>query len=487
MEQINKPHPHLDADFLDIVLGNLPQGVCVTDIDGNFLYVNNTLCFFLGYSKQTLLGFNAHQMVEDGLIQDNLIADVLVKKKTVTKMLNVLRADNTHIQLLQTERPIFDADGNIMFAVSVLRDVENEKRLLQTNESIGMSIKKELLDQKEQQLVYKSKEMQQIIDSLSNICSTNVPILLQGDSGTGKEVLANYIHRNSSRANKPMICINCAALPESLLESELFGYERGAFTGAAPKGKMGIFESAHGATLFLDEINSLPLSLQPKLLRVLETNTLQRIGSTKPKHIDFRLIVATNKKLEDCVKAGTFRIDLMYRINAFTINIPPLSERPDDIIPLANSFLEFFCRKYIVEKHFSDHVYEQLLHHDWPGNVRELKNTIEKIVLTSDHNTKTINVLPDTMLGSRAEKRVRISPHTDLVLPKHDKAEAESFGITFWDRSKTLDDNMAYYEQAILEDAYEAAGSTTAVANMLGINQATASRKLNKYGISKKK
>lgn len=476
----------LDPEFLDMILNNLPQGVCVTDPNGDFLYVNNTLCFLLGYSKQTFLSFNAYQMVADGLINENLIDDVLKKKKSITKFLNVLRADNTRMRLLQTERPVYDTDGNVIFAVSILRDADTEQHLYLSSEHNYMNASK-ASPEKESNLVYQSPQMQKIVDSLENICATNVPILLQGDSGTGKEVLAKYIHSHSNRADKPMVCINCAAVPESLLESELFGYEGGAFTGASTKGKAGLFESAQGATLFLDEINSLPLSLQPKLLRVLETNIIQRVGSNKSKHIDFRLIVAANKNLQQCVQEGTFRLDLMYRINAFTINIPPLKDRPDDIIPLTNSFLEYFCRTYITEKHFSPHVYEQLLQHDWPGNVRELRNVVERVVLTSGYNAKVINSLPDNIFHRDSlKKAAKSEPLPEQAVPQWTKVETSALGISFWDRSKNLDENMAFYERSILEDVYEKTNSITKTAELLGINQSTASRKLSKYGISKK-
>lgn len=225
------------------------------------------------------------------------------------------------------------------------------------------------------------------------IADTDASVLITGDSGTGKEVVARYIHKSGNRKNNAFVVINCASLPENLLEVELFGYEKGAFTGATST-KIGLFEQADQGTLFLDEINSMSLSLQGKLLRAIETKRIRHIGSNQDKKVDFRLLVATNEKLEDLIKARLFRRDLYYSVNAVPIWIPPLRERREDIIPLALKFLQSFCSKNQMDKCFSPQMLDRMREYSWPGNVRELKNLVERSVLMSMEHQVNIPDIP---------------------------------------------------------------------------------------------
>ena len=245
-----------------------------------------------------------------------------------------------------------------------------------------------------------------------NVAALDSTVLLYGESGSGKEVLAHYIYDHSDRSEKPLITVNCAAFPENLIEAELFGYEKGSFTGAS---KMGLVEAADEGTLFLDEINSLPINVQGKLLRTLEEKSIQRIGSTKTKKVDFRLIAATNRNLQKLVEQGKFREDLYYRIQVIPLTIPPVRNRKEDIIPLCLHFLHYFGQKYNLQKEFSDSVLETLQHYSWPGNVRELRNFVERMVVMTPRATKMISQIPDGFLDIDSDNDVEPAVSTSAM------------------------------------------------------------------------
>ncbi|NPA54047.1 MAG: sigma-54-dependent Fis family transcriptional regulator [Aquificae bacterium] len=230
-------------------------------------------------------------------------------------------------------------------------------------------------------IVAESKKMKEILETAKKVAPFDATVLITGESGTGKEVLAKFIHKNSKRKDKPFIAINCGAIPDELLEAELFGYKKGAFTGASSD-KKGLIEEADGGTILLDEIGDLPLNLQVKLLRLLQEGEIKPLGSSKTKKVDVRFIAATNQNLEQLVKEGKFREDLYYRLNVIKIHIPPLKERKEDILPLTKFFIKKYSMKYNIKpKTLSEKAISELLSYDWPGNVRELENTIERLVL----------------------------------------------------------------------------------------------------------
>jgi transcriptional regulator with PAS, ATPase and Fis domain len=232
-------------------------------------------------------------------------------------------------------------------------------------------------------IVAESPQMKQVLTTARAVAATDSSVMLVGSSGTGKDVIARYIHRHSNRSEKPLVPVNCAAIPQELMESEFFGYVKGAFTGANPQGKAGLFEMADMGTLFLDEIGDLPLNMQSKLLRVLETGEMTRLGDTKARKVDVRLIAATNRDLKSLIDRGLFRSDLYFRINVIPITIADLSERPEDIIPLADGILAELNKKYGMRKKFAPGARDKFLSYAWPGNVRELRNVVERIVVTS--------------------------------------------------------------------------------------------------------
>jgi len=256
-------------------------------------------------------------------------------------------------------------------------------------------------------IVVESPSMRKIVETAKKIAPFDSTVLITGESGTGKEVIARFIHKNSKRAKKPFIAVNCGAIPDELLEAELFGYKKGAFTGASTD-KKGIIEEANGGTLLLDEIGDLPLNLQVKLLRVIQEEEIRPLGSNKAKKVNVRFIAATNKNLEKLVKEGKFREDLYYRLNVIRIDIPPLRKRREDIIPLAKFFIKKYSAKYsLPPKSLSQKAEKELINYRWPGNVRELENTIERVLLTS--SGKIIN----SIFGKKVIKTKEIKPFKD--------------------------------------------------------------------------
>ncbi|MBS7527937.1 sigma 54-interacting transcriptional regulator [Fusibacter paucivorans] len=329
----------------------------------------------------------------------------------------------------------------------------------------------------ERSIVYGSVVMKNLISSLKRLTNADVPILIYGETGTGKEVLAQYIHSSSKRKEHSMICINCAAIAPSLFEAEMFGYSKGAFTGSNPSGKKGLFESADGSTLFLDEVDSLPLEQQGKLLRALETKTIVRLGESKPIKVDFRLLVATNKNLHELVAMGKFREDLYYRLNVVPAYLPPLREREGDIRILSDYFLSHYLQKYDIKKKFSEDIYQQLESYSWPGNIRELKNLIERIVLMTDPSEYEIETitLPSGEMTSDFYGENNKCPVKKLIRNTPLVTEAP------------LEDQLSAYEKEILIAALKKYRNSSDAANALGISCPTMSRKMAKYRLSKQR
>ena len=398
--------------------------------------------------------------------------NVFEHKKEVVMCQKIFNSHGKEQMQMVSQMPILNDKGDIQYIIGVMRDMEEligyDYDALNTYQAVKVIQDKRPDDNK--LMVYNSPQMSELVRIMNNVASTDANILIQGESGTGKEVLAEYIHEMSERKGKEMVRINCAGFPETLLESELFGYEKGAFTGALGSGKKGLIETAHESTLFLDEINSLPLALQGKILRTIETKMVQRIGSDRPKRIDFRLIAATNEDLSECIKKKTFRADLYYRLNVIPAIIPPLRERPSDIEPLIQYFLNKYCKKYGREKTFSPEVMEILKNYSWPGNVRELKNFVERIVLISAASVYCIRKIPPQMLDGQ------------LTISSGDK-NGGAMGCQY-DSRLSLEENLNSFEKQIIESVVQHYGSGKSAAEVLKVNQSTISRKMAKYNIT---
>ena len=312
----------------------------------------------------------------------------------------------------------------------------------------------------DQGIIAQSKTMRNIIDMAFRIAKWETTVLITGESGTGKEVLANYIYQNSLRKGNPFIKVNCSAIPENLVESEFFGYEKGAFTGANNEGKPGLFELANEGTLFLDEIGELSLSMQSKLLRAIQEREIMRIGGKKPTPIDVRIIAATNVNLKKAISEGRFREDLYYRLNIIPIEIPPLRNRKEDIIHLAISFVDQFNLKYSQNKMIGRDAAQALMSYEWPGNIRELKNIIERIILTTDSDEIT---------------RVHINNQIYFDMAACDPVDD--------DCNLSLQAQVEKFEKNLIKDLMLQCSTAYEVSRILKVNRSTISKKIRKYGI----
>lgn len=390
-----------DLSSVTTVLDHLDIGVTIFDANGKFLFVNRGSLHMSGQSRSFYENQTIFDLYKKGVFNHPVCTEVIRTKKPVARVQRSITKDGGMKEYLVRANPIFDGEGNIALIVA---DRIEMKSLLQQYESLRYDCYEEYTPventQSTDKIISRSRAMEQVMSLALRASQRDSSVLLQGKSGTGKEVIAEYIHSNSMRRSHEMVRINCASMPENLLESELFGYERGAFTGALQTGKMGLIELADKGTLFLDEVNSMPLELQAKLLRVLETKSVLRIGACKPRAIDFRLIAATNADLRECVSKKQFREDLYYRLNVIPITIPPLKDRPEDIRPLANYFLQKFCAQYGLQKRLLPKIYRLMQNYDWPGNVRELRNFIEWIVVMSTSTTVKISDIPAGFLTS---------------------------------------------------------------------------------------
>jgi transcriptional regulator with PAS, ATPase and Fis domain len=380
------------------IFDKLPHAIFVTDKDGNVLLSNSTTALTLDMSLDRLLRSNMNDLVKKGFYSKSFAAEA-AEKKCVRS--GVLKTKLNFIQY-SSSTPILDENGEVILVVTYGRPYIMQETYASHEEKERVSRRKREIEYLRsyvldtESIVAENKTMKQVLLNAHNVAQVDSTVLLTGESGTGKEILAKYIHRHSKRSEEAFIAVNCANLPEHLVESELFGYERGAFNGANAEGKVGLFEAAHNGTLFLDEIAELPFALQAKLLRVLETCEVRRLGSNVDRKMDFRLIAATNKNLKKMVDEGLFRSDLYYRLNVIPVMIPPLRERPEDIMVLALRFLESFNKKYGLDVELDSKTFEELQSYKWPGNVRELKSVVERKVISSLQDSHTDSVVFDT-------------------------------------------------------------------------------------------
>ncbi|MBU8878014.1 sigma 54-interacting transcriptional regulator [Bacillus sp. FJAT-29790] len=448
---------------LDAVFENSSDGIYITDSDGLTLKINAAVERALGHPKETFIGKNIKQLLQDGVVNEALSFKVLAQGKTIHSV--PTNHFNTH---LKTAVPIFNEAGEIKKVVTYIRDLSELNHLYQELNKvleINEMYKEELEKLKNKtwwdpDIVVESKQMIDIYEMGDRIANYDATVLILGETGVGKDIFARHIYHASQRRLKgDFIKINCGSIPPDLLESELFGYEAGSFTGASRSGKPGLFELADKGGLFLDEVGELSLALQVKLLRALQDKQIQRIGGTKPKSIDVRLIAATNRNLKEMVEKGEFREDLYYRLNVLPISIPPLRERREDILPLVQSFLQKVTEKYGISKEFDRNLKNFFYHYNWPGNVRELSNLVERLVITVPNNFITASDLPEEY---------------------KDKKEVPAAYI----KEMTLKEAAEDAEREILSVAVQKFKNTYELAEGLGTSQATIVRKLKKYNLT---
>lgn len=472
----------MDMNHIPIraILDALDIGVFILDADGYYLYVNQAHRDIARKPKEFFAGMSIQQLKEDGYLSCSVWEKVVQTRKPVSSVLKITdKANNRCYDALTVGWPYFDVQGTLQYILYTQETLPHLNNRLQK----GMMNKATMLVDSVDApsvapvgIIAESPQMKQLMALLSIVSKTDASVLVSGPSGSGKEVVGRHIHRTSQRSKKPFVALNCAAIPESLMESELFGYERGAFTGAAPQGKVGLLEAANGGTLFLDEINSMPLSLQAKLLRVLETQQVTRVGAVTAKKIDFRLICTSNEDLHLLISEKRFRADLLYRINVISIVIPPLQERREDIIPLALHYLQHYCQKYSCIKVFTDRILNEMKALDWPGNVRELKNFVERMIVTSPMSEWLIETIPPAFLGEASEPSKAEWQTAQQVPPPNFRQDA---GFSF-------SSYMEACERKLLEQALQELHSPAAVAKALKLDLSNVYRKMKKYHLGRK-
>lgn len=450
---------------------NVADGVLVVDEGGIILGANILICTWLNVHESKLIGRHV------SIMQKQIAEANQTMLKDFRSVTNVFWEDNTNKKVLMTCSPFFDKEERFLCGATVLRDLTDilelsaQLNMLKNDKEMALSELDKLKNRyMNTALVGDSKTMLRIKHTIERVAKTDATVLIQGETGSGKEVVAKELHKYSSRKEKPFVTINCAAIPESLLESELFGYSRGAFTGTGGKDKKGLFEVANGGTLLLDEIGDMPLKLQTKLLRVLQEKEIMRIGETSSIPIDVRFLAATNRDLLVMVNENQFRQDLYFRLNVINITMPPLRERKDDIGMLVDSILKKYNTKYGKKCHLDIQALFALEHHDWPGNVRELENVIERLVLFAD---KSIGL----------DEVYAIVTVTKKHFP-YDAFTKANVGLPLEiDPSLPLKQQIKEFERAKIIQALQTGGSTRKAANMLGMSQSSIMRRIQTLNI----
>ncbi len=376
----------LDKETLLTIIENLQESVFVTDGEGKIILVNSVAVKLLGIPAEDMVGYYVSDMIKKGFWTNSAVLEAI--KTRDTAIATIINQDGT--RNISTSIPIFDEQGETKL---IITNSSGESNLLKLYEILEREkrgadrYKRELeymRQSKENQIVKESPAIKKALQEAFAAARTDNSVIITGETGVGKDVIANYIHINSDRSQEAFVDINCAAIPDSLFEAELFGYEKGAFTGANLLGKMGLLEAAEKGTVFLDEIAELPLSFQAKLLRVLENKEFRRVGGTKNIKTNARIICATNRNLKQMVREGAFRSDLFYRLNEFSIQVEPLCNRREDIIPLAELFLKKYNDKYNTDKYFSEQMKRSMEKYTWPGNIREVRNVVSRAYIVSE-------------------------------------------------------------------------------------------------------
>ncbi|PEZ81969.1 Fis family transcriptional regulator [Bacillus sp. AFS017274] len=454
---------------LNKIIETSNNNILITDQDGIILYSNPKLWEIYGMESDSYIGTSVYQLESEGLLTPSINAIVLKEKKAK----RIMQETKTGHVVMSTGYPIFNKEGLLVRVISYGQDQTEILQLQDQFEQLQRKVKgyqTEVEDLREKELDYhyliaRSNETKHILKTIHNVAKTDATILLLGPSGVGKSTFARAVHDQSNRKKEPFIEVNCSTIPDSLFESEIFGYEPGSFTGANKQGRQGLIEQADSGTLFLDEIGELPLAMQAKLLKVLQEKKIKRIGGKKENHINFRLVAATNQDLKEMVSQGKFRLDLFYRLNVIPIQIPALHERKEDIPLLIQHYLQKTSDKYQKFKKIHPSSYEVLTHYHWPGNIRELENLIERLILTIEEPIIFPEHLPQSITG-----QIEQPEDSNFLAIEQDCKEN-------FDLKKTLEK----VERQLIAKAWEKCKTTYEMAEHLGISQPTVIYKLKKY------
>lgn len=450
------------SKHVERILDALPEGVFISDASGTSLRVNRMYEQLTGLTQEQVQGKNVRCLVEEGVF-DHILNPQIVRTGRPATHVQQLKNGK---KLVLTGFPVFDTRGDLCLVVTFARDIT---LLAQLQDQVAGQCR--LIDQINDQLAYMASEgskarepiyaspaMGEVVSLLRRFAATDATVLILGETGAGKDVFARFTHGLSERRDKILLKVDCGGISETLTESELFGYMPGAFTGASSKGKAGYFEIADGSTIFLDEVGELPLSMQTRLLRVLQDGEIMRVGASSPRKVDVRIIAATNRNLAESVEAGTFRRDLYYRLNVATVRIPSLRDRKEDVPLLAEHFLAHYAAKYHKVMAFMDVTLNMMAAYAWPGNVRELQNMVHSLVITLNGPLITPRDLPAQVTGVTHDA----SRYSEDVLGAR----------------RPLREIMAEMERDFLLKAIEVHGSVQRVAELFQVNRSTIFRKL---------
>ena len=450
----------IDPSSLMEMLESSFDGIWITDGEGNILFANSANATLIGMKKEDIEGRSTQDLLKDHIFSDSVILDALQQKKRISK---VSKNFLTNLTVLATATPILGNSGEVKYVFNNVRDITALNQLqsdLQGKDEIIRQQSQQLESMKirlgESTIVANSSSFSSVVKLAQRVAAFDgSTVLILGESGTGKELVAELIVNNSPRKDKPFLQINCGAIPENLVESELFGYEKGSFTGADNKGRKGLFEAANGGTIFLDEIGDLPMHVQVKLLRVLQQRKVTRVGGTEPIPLDVRILAATNKNLEDMVHKKLFREDLYYRLNVVSIAIPPLRERKEDIIPHIHHFLFTVNQKYGTHKAIYSDTIDVFEQYSWPGNVRELENLVENLVITTPGD-----IIKKENLPSKFSPVIKALPSEEI---------------------RPLREIVERAEQEAILYAIRKCGSVRKAATALAVNPSTITRKMQGF------
>ena len=452
---------HMLADYIEQLCDTFRDAICVTNREGIVTLVNKRHAELTGIAREKMMGSRIQDMVQNGIFDVVLNPRIVETGQKVSSVQNLYNGRT----LLLDGHPVKDATGKVAYVVTVIRDITAltelreeitaQRELLETFQNLSS----EGASGNQYPRVVQSPVMQRLYAEASAIAETDATVLLLGETGVGKDVVARHIHRNSLRADAPFIKVDCGSIPENLIETELFGYVPGSFSGASKHGKAGLVEAASSGTLFLDEIGELPMTMQSRLLRVLQDWEVLRVGATVPKKVDVRVVAATNKELEREVTKGMFRSDLYYRLKVAVLNIPPLRSRRVDILPLAQSFLTFYGKKYRKAVNLSEEARQVLQNHTWPGNVRELENLVQGLVVTCKHG----------LVGVRDLAGIRPLPPCESSEGQYELPSIEG---------RSLKSIMKEVETAVIEKGMQRYGSISELSRHFQMDRSTIFRKV---------
>ncbi len=452
---------------LHAIIDSSSDGLFVCDAGANVIRVNPASERIHQRPAAEMVGRNMRDLIDEGFIDRSAALDASLEKKSVSQLQNLPGGG----KLISVATPVFDHSGELIRVVVSERDIseiDQLQRELENQEAIKDQFRHQMLEMQQAELesrriIARSPNMIKALRQATKVASADSSVLILGESGVGKGVIADMIHHNSRRSDHPMIKINCGAIPESLIEAELFGYEKGAFTGASPGGKPGQFELANEGVLFLDEIAELPLSAQVKLLRFLEDGQITRLGSTVQRKVDVRVLAATHRDLEEMVEQGTFRLDLYYRLNVIPIHVPAVRERRDCLVPLIRHYIDHFAAINKTPKRLTRATLDALAGYAYPGNVRELMNICERLVVMSETELIDVADLPVQVVGS-----------SQSGMPE----DLE------WPESISLQEALETVERNLLVRARDRYRNQAGIAEALGVNQSTIARKLKRYNLT---